>query len=46
MKRITPGTSGNRGVVGRRSLSGGNGQFVTRNQKYRQVRGAFGLATG
>lgn len=46
--RIEVGTSATaeKGVVGRRSLSGGNGQFVTRKQKYRQIRGAFGLSTG
>lgn len=46
MLRIIPGTSGNKGVIGRRSLSGGNGQFVTRNQKYRQIRAAMGLSSG
>lgn len=45
---IKVGTSAtsDKGVVGRRSLSGGDGKFVTRNQKYRQVRAAFGLSTG
>lgn len=45
---IKVGTSATaeKGVVGRRSLSGGDGRFVTRNQKYRQIRGALGLSTG
>ena len=44
--RITPGTRGNRGVVGRRSLTGGTGRFVTRTQRYREVRAGLGLSTG
>lgn len=46
MLRIIPGTRGNKGVVGRRSLTGGSGRFVTRNQKYREVRAAMGLSSG
>lgn len=46
MVRITPATRGNRGVVGRRSLTGGTGRFVTRNQKYREIRSALGLSAG
>lgn len=41
--RIT--SSGSR-VVGRRSLSGGDGRFVTRTTKYRQVRAGLGLSAG
>lgn len=45
---IKVGTSGTRnaGVTGRRSLSGGKGQFVTRRQKYGQIRAGLGLAAG
>lgn len=46
MRRITPGTSGNRGVVGRRSLTGGTGRFVTRDQAYREIRAGLGLSVG
>lgn len=46
MKRIVPGTRGQRGVVGRRSLTGGSGRFVSRSEKYREVRAGLGLATG
>jgi hypothetical protein len=46
MLRISPGTSGNRGVVGRRSLTGGTGRYVTRNQKYREIRSGLGLSAG
>lgn len=45
-KSIKVGTSGNQGVTGRRSLSGGSGKFVTRSQKYREVRGGLGMAAG
>lgn len=47
-KSIKVGTSATaeKGVVGRRSLSGGNGRFVTRDQLYRQVRAGLGLSTG
>lgn len=43
---IKPGTSGDKGVTGRKSLSGGGGKFVTRKQKYRQVRAGLGMAGG
>lgn len=45
---IKVGTSArsNKGVVGRRSLSGGKGNFVTRRQKYGQVRAGLGLSQG
>jgi len=46
MTRIVPNTRGNRGVVGRRSLTGGSGRYVSRNEKYRQVREGLGLAAG
>ena len=46
MKRIIPNTRGNAGVIGRRSLTGGSGRFVTRSEKYREVRAGLGLATG
>lgn len=44
--RIKVGTkaSASKGVTGRRSLTGGSGQFVTRDQKYRQVRRGLGLS--
>ena len=46
--RIKVGTSAfeNKGVQGRRSLTGGKGTFVTRDQKYRQVRQGLGLSGG
>lgn len=46
--RIVVGTSASRnaGVVGRRSFTGGSGRFVTRSQKYREVRAGLGLSTG
>jgi len=46
--RIKVGTSAsqNKGVVGRRSLKGGKGKFVTRRQKYGQVRRGLGLSGG
>jgi len=46
--RIAVGTSASssKGVTGRKSLTGGSGQFVTRNQKYRQVRSGLGLNGG
>lgn len=46
--RIKVGTSAlrNAGVTGRRSLSGGKGTFVTRDQKYRQIRSGMGLSAG
>lgn len=48
MLRIAVGTSAssNRGVTGRRSLTGGGGRFVTRRQKYDQVRSGLGLSSG
>ena len=48
MLRIAVGTSAarNRGVIGRRSLTGGRGTYVTRTQKYRQVRSGLGMAGG
>ncbi len=46
MKRITPNTRGEKGVVGRRSLTGGTGRFVTRDQRYREVRAGLGLSVG
>ncbi|MCK9629362.1 MAG: hypothetical protein M0R37_12325 [Bacteroidales bacterium] len=48
MLRIAVGTSAsrNRGVIGRRSLTGGGGRYVTRNQKYRQIRQGLGMAGG
>lgn len=46
MLRISPGTSGNKGVVGRRSLTGGSGRYVTREQKYREIRSGLGLSVG
>lgn len=47
-KSIKVGTSAraDKGVTGRRSLSGGSGKFVTRSQKYREVRGGLGMAAG
>lgn len=46
--RIIVGTSArsNSGVVGRRSFTGGSGKFVTRSQKYREVRSGLGLSAG
>ena len=35
-----------KGVQGRRSFTGGSGKFMTRNQKYREVRRGLGLAGG
>lgn len=48
MLRIAVGTSAsaNRGVYGRRSLTGGRGTFVTRRQKYGQIRQGLGLSGG
>lgn len=46
MKRITPNTRGEKGVVGRRSLTGGTGRFVTRDQRYREIRAGLGLSVG
>lgn len=46
--RIKVGTSAfeNKGVQGRRGFTGGNGRFVTRDQKYREVRQGLGLSGG
>lgn len=48
MLKIAVGTSAssNKGVQGRRSLTGGRGNFVTRRQKYGQVRKGLGLSGG
>lgn len=45
---IKVGTSAaaNKGVTGRRSFSGGSGKFMTRRQKYGEVRKGFGLSAG
>jgi hypothetical protein len=45
---IKVGTSAraSKGVTGRRSFSGGNGQFMTRRQKYGEVRTGMGLSGG
>lgn len=45
---IKVGTSAmrNSGVTGRRSLTGGKGTFVTRRQKYGQIRSGLGMASG
>lgn len=45
---IKVGTSAtkNKGVTGRRSLTGGKGSFVTRRQKYGQIRQGLGLSGG
>ena len=45
---IKVGTSATaaKGVIGRRSLTGGDGRFITRNQLYRQVRVGLGLSAG
>lgn len=44
--KVGTSASANKGVQGRKSFTGGKGTFVTRNQKYRQVRQGFGLAGG
>lgn len=44
--KVGTSASANKGVTGRRSFTGGTGKFVTRQQKYREVRAAFGLSTG
>ena len=44
--KVGTSASANKGVVGRRSLKGGNGSFVTRRQKYGQVRAGLGMSQG
>lgn len=44
--KVGTSASANRGVTGRRSFTGGTGKFVTRQQKYREVRAGLGLSTG
>ena len=46
--RIKVGTSAGaqKGVTGRRQFSGGNGKFVTRRQKYGEVRRGLGMSGG
>jgi len=44
--RVGTSAAANSGVVGRRSFTGGTGRFVTRRQKYGEVRRAMGLSGG
>jgi hypothetical protein len=44
--KVGTSASANKGVTGRRSLKGGRGQFVTRRQKYGQIRQGLGLSGG
>lgn len=46
MIKVGTSASRNAGVVGRKSLTGGKGTFVTRRQKYGQIRTGLGLAGG
>lgn len=44
--KVGTSASANKGVVGRRSLTGGKGKFVTRRQKYGEVRRGLGMSGG
>ncbi len=44
--KVGTSASASKGVTGRRSFSGGTGQFVTRRQKYGEVRRGLGLSGG
>lgn len=44
--KVGTSASANKGVTGRRSFTGGSGRFMTRQQKYREVRAGLGLSTG
>lgn len=44
--KVGTSASANKGVTGRRSLTGGSGKFVTRRQKYGEVRRGLGMSGG
>ena len=44
--KVGTSASANKGVTGRRSLSGGTGKFVTRRQKYGEIRKGLGMSSG